>query len=87
MNFYTVIIRKSKQYWVSLCLENGLVGQGKTPEQAIDKLKEAIESFLEIYQQETNIYSSPIRIDELHEFLAIEDTDTSETYELRKVYA
>ena len=84
MNFYTVILKKSTQYWVSLCLENGLVGQGKTPEQAIDKLKEAIESFLEIYQQETNIYSSPIRIDELHKFLAIEDT---ETYELRKVYA
>ena len=87
MNFYTVVIKKSKQYWVSLCLENGLIGQGKTSEQAIDKLKEAIESFLEIYQQENNIYSSPIRIDELHEFLAIEDTETSETYELRKVYA
>ncbi|MEB3193174.1 MAG: type II toxin-antitoxin system HicB family antitoxin [Snowella sp.] len=87
MNFYTVILRKSTQYWVSLCLENGLVGQGKTPEQSIDKLKEAIESFLEIYPQKTNIYSSPIRIDELHEFLAIEDTETSETYELRKVYA
>ena len=87
MNFYTVILRKSKQYWVSLCLENGLVGQGKTPEKTIDKLKEAIESFLAIYQQETNIYSSPIRIDELHEFLAIEDTEASETYELRKVYA
>jgi hypothetical protein len=51
------------------------------------QLKEAIESFLEICQQETNIYSNPIRIDELHEFLAIEDTKTSETYELRKVYA
>jgi len=87
MIFNTIVIRKSEQYWVSLCLENGLVGQGKTPEQAIDKLKEAIEFFLEIYQQETNIYSSPIRIDELHEFLAIEDTETSKTYELRKVYA
>lgn len=71
MSFYTVIIRKSKQYWVSLCLENGLVGQGKTPEQAIEKLKEAIDSFLEIYQQETNIYSAPVRIDELHEFSTI----------------
>ena len=87
MNFYTVIIRKSKQYWIFLCLENGLVGQGITPEQAIDKLKEAIYSFLEIYQQEINIYSSPIRTDELHEFLAIEDIETSESYELKKVYA
>ncbi|TRT81325.1 MAG: type II toxin-antitoxin system HicB family antitoxin, partial [Microcystis aeruginosa Ma_AC_P_19900807_S299] len=24
MNFYTVILRKSADYWVSLCLENGL---------------------------------------------------------------
>ncbi len=87
MNFYTVILRKSTQYWVSLCLENGLVGQGETPEQAIDKLKEAIISFLEVYQSEINIYSSHIRIDELHEFLAIEDAESSETYELRKVYA
>lgn len=71
MNFYTIIIRKSTQYWVSLYLENGLVGQGKTPEQAIEKLKEAIDSFLEVYQQETNIYSALIRIDELHEFLTI----------------
>lgn len=69
---------------VPLCLKNELVGQGETPEQTIDKQKEVIKSFLEIYQQETNIYSSPIRINELHEFLAIEDT---ETYELRKVYA
>jgi predicted RNase H-like HicB family nuclease len=45
MNFYTVILRKSADYWVSLCLENGLVGQGETQEKAIEKLKEAIESF------------------------------------------
>lgn len=87
MNFYTVILRKSAKYWVSLCLENGLVGQGETPEQAIDKLKEAIESFLEVYQNEDNIYSSPICINELHEFLSIENAESSETYELRKVYA
>ncbi|GBF79501.1 type II toxin-antitoxin system HicB family antitoxin [Aphanothece sacrum] len=81
------LFRKSANYWVSLCLENGLVGQGQTPEQAIDKLKKAIESFLEAYQNEDNIYDSPIRIDELHEFLTIEDTESSQTYELRKVYA
>ncbi|MGL5132214.1 MAG: hypothetical protein ACRC78_06775, partial [Planktothrix sp.] len=32
MNFYTVILKKSTDYWVSLCLENGIVGQGNTPE-------------------------------------------------------
>ncbi|ELR96365.1 type II toxin-antitoxin system HicB family antitoxin [Gloeocapsa sp. PCC 73106] len=64
MDFYTVVIKKSAQYWVSLCLENGLVGQGETPDQAINKLKEAIESCLDV-----NSYSSPITIGELHEFL------------------
>jgi predicted RNase H-like HicB family nuclease len=71
MNFYTVILRKSADYWVSLCLENGLLGQGETPDKAIDKLKEAIDLFLEVYQSENNVYSRPIYIDELHEFLTI----------------
>ena len=43
MDFYTVVLRKSGNYWVALCLENGLVGQGNTKENAIEKLKEAIE--------------------------------------------
>ncbi len=28
MNFYTVVIRKSERYWVSLCLENELIEHG-----------------------------------------------------------
>ncbi|MEA5499435.1 type II toxin-antitoxin system HicB family antitoxin [Limnoraphis robusta Tam1] len=88
MNFYTVVLRKSQDYWVSLSLENGLVGQGETPQEAIDKLKEAIASFEEACQSENNVYSSPISIQELHEFLTLEDTEPStEIYELRKVYA
>lgn len=88
MNFYTVILRKSQEYWVSLCLENGLVGQGNTQQQAIDKLQEAIASFEEIYQSENNIYSSPISIQELHEFLTIEEKEEqTNIYELRKLYA
>ena len=49
--------------------------------------KEAIESFLEVYNSEDNIYSRSLHIDELHEFLTIEDSESSEIYELRKVYA
>jgi len=86
-DFYTVVIRKSADYWVALCLENGLVGQGNTPEQSIDKLKQAIESFSEVYEAESNIYLSPLAINELHEFLTLEDGEASDTYELRKVYA
>ncbi|MCC3418286.1 MAG: hypothetical protein JGK12_04895 [Microcoleus sp. PH2017_01_SCD_O_A] len=87
IDFYTVIIRKSAKYWVALCLENGLVGQGNTPEQSIDKLKQAIESFSEVYEAELNIYLNPLAINELHEFLTLEDAEASDTYELRKVYA
>jgi predicted RNase H-like HicB family nuclease len=87
MDFYSVIIRKSAEYWVALCLENGLVGQGDTPEQAIDKLKEAIESFYEVYESESNIYLSLLAINELHEFLTLENAEASDIYELRKVYA
>ncbi|WP_293157733.1 MULTISPECIES: hypothetical protein [unclassified Microcoleus] len=85
IDFYTVIIRKSAKYWVALCLENGLVGQGNTPEQSIDKLKQAIESFSEVYESESNIYLNPLAINELHEFLTLEDAEASDTYELRKV--
>lgn len=87
IDFYTVIIRKSAKYWVALCLENGLVGQGNTPEQSIDKLKQAIESFSEVYEAESNIYLNPLAINELHDFLTLEDAEPSDTYELRKVYA
>ncbi|HIK13592.1 MAG TPA: type II toxin-antitoxin system HicB family antitoxin [Oscillatoriaceae cyanobacterium M33_DOE_052] len=88
MNFYTVVLRKSQNYWVSLCLENGLVGQGDTQQQAIAKLQEAIASFESVYQSESNVYSSPISIQDLHEFLTLEDeAETTDVYELRKVYA
>jgi len=88
MNFYTVVLRKSSGYWVVLCLENGIVGQGNSQEDAIKKLKEAIESFEIVYQSESNIYKSPVSIDELHEFLFVEEKEQDlEIYELRKVYA
>lgn len=44
MNFYTVVLRQSSGYWVGLCLENGIVGQGDTQEDAVNKLKDAIAS-------------------------------------------
>ncbi|HEY9703409.1 MAG TPA: hypothetical protein V6C58_13235 [Allocoleopsis sp.] len=72
MNFYTVVLRKSDKYWVSLCLENGLVGQGNNPDQAIYKLKEAIDSMAEIYANDPQIEIKTINIEELHEFLTIE---------------
>ncbi len=88
MDFYTCVIRKSGNYWVALCLENGLVGQGDSKEQAIDKLKEAIASFKEVSQEEADVYSSPVSINELHEFLTIEGLEPQyESYELKAVHA
>ncbi|MEH1999970.1 MAG: type II toxin-antitoxin system HicB family antitoxin [Nostoc sp.] len=88
MNFYTVVLRKNSGYWVALCLENGIVGQGNSQEDAIKKLKEAIESFEVVYESESNIYKSTVLIDELHEFLSFEEKEQDlEIYELRKVYA
>lgn len=88
MSFYTIVTRKSTKYWVSLCLENGLVGQGETQEKATQKLLEAISSFSVISESENNVYSQPIAIEELHEFLTIEEQEEqTDIYELRKVYA
>ncbi|MEA5604896.1 type II toxin-antitoxin system HicB family antitoxin [Nostoc sp. UHCC 0252] len=75
MDFYTTVLRKSASYWVALCLENGLVGQGLNQEAAIKQLNEAIASFLSVYKIEPNIYHPSLTIKELHEFLELEDTE------------
>jgi predicted RNase H-like HicB family nuclease len=88
LDFYTAVLRRSGSNWVSLCLENGLAGQGVTKEDAIRKLKEAIDSFEKEMQKDSDIYSAPISIKELHEFLRVEGVEpVSEEYELRAVYA
>ena len=88
MDLYVTVLRKSGKDWVALCLENGLVGQGPTKGRAILKLKEAIDSFEEVRKAEQDIYSAPISIKELHEFLTVESEESvSPTYELRAVYA
>ncbi|MCL5023043.1 MAG: type II toxin-antitoxin system HicB family antitoxin [Nitrospirae bacterium] len=88
MDFYTVVLRRSGVYWVALCLENGLVGQGSTKDVAIVKLREAIGSFEEECRMGENVYNEPLSIRELHEFLTIEGKEpVSEELELRAVHA
>ena len=72
MDFYTEVLRKSGDYWVALCLENGLVGQGNTKENAINKLRDAIDSFEDVRRTEKDVYDAPVSIKELHEFLTVE---------------
>jgi predicted RNase H-like HicB family nuclease len=38
------------------------VGQGNTPEKSLDKLKQAIESWGEVYKSQYEVYLSPISI-------------------------
>ncbi len=88
MDFYTFVLRKSSDYWVALCLENGLAGQGENKEEAIGKLKEAIESLKPIWESEPDVLTAPVSIKELHEFLTIEEPEPlTEAYELRAMYA
>ena len=86
MDFYTSVLRKSGPYWVALCLENGIAGQGNTKEKAVEKLKDAIESFGNARKDDQDIFTSPISIKELHEFLTVESaTPTLEPLEMRAV--
>jgi len=88
MDFFTTVLKRSGPYWVALCLENGIVGQGHTKETAVSKLKEAIDSIEEVRKVEEDIYSAPLSIKELHEFLTVESLEgVSEPLEMRAVYA
>jgi predicted RNase H-like HicB family nuclease len=88
MDFYTAVLRKSGPYWVALCLENGTVGQGNTKEIAVGKLKEAIDSIEQVRKEDRDIFSAPLSIKELHEFLTIEGTEpTNQPMEMRALYA
>jgi len=88
MDFYTTVLKKSGPYWVALCLENGIVGQGNTKEIAVERLKDAIDSFEEARENDRDIYTAPLSIKELHEFLTVEGLEgMSEALEMRALYA
>ena len=46
----TIIIRREEEWYVATCLENNIASQGKTIDEAIENLKEAISLF---YEDET----------------------------------
>jgi predicted RNase H-like HicB family nuclease len=71
MDFYTLILRKSGNYWIVLCLENGIVGQGDSREDAITKLREAVASVEDALKTESDVYCVPIAMKELQEFLTV----------------
>ncbi len=46
---FTAVITKEEDWYVSHCVELGVVSQGKTIEQAQANLKEAVELYLESF--------------------------------------
>lgn len=84
---HTMVVRRSGDQWVTLCLENGVTGQGESKDEAMRRLREAIISFEEALKVEEDAYSAPVSIRELHEFLTYEvEQPTAERYELCTVY-
>jgi predicted RNase H-like HicB family nuclease len=65
---YTIILKKSGKQYVSLCLENMVVGCGKTKDEAIESIKEAILSYLDSIEGMS--IERPISFELLHEFLS-----------------
>ncbi|WP_045221225.1 hypothetical protein [Desulfonatronum thioautotrophicum] len=86
MALYTSILRESAGLWVALCLENGLVGQGKTKEETLLKMKEDVDSLLEVQIDDPGIQDLPISIRERHVFLTVEGFQ-AQPLEMRTVYA
>ena len=66
---YTVVLKKSGGQVVSLCLENMVVGCGKTENEAIETVKEAILSYIDSMEEGMSL-ERPVPLDLLHEFLS-----------------
>ncbi|MCI8362006.1 MAG: type II toxin-antitoxin system HicB family antitoxin [Clostridia bacterium] len=47
---YNVIIQKEEEWYVAKCIENSVASQGKTIEESLKNLKEAIELYYETEQ-------------------------------------
>lgn len=69
MREYTIILKKSGDQYVSLCLELTVVGCGATKEEAISSVRDAIDSYTDSIEAGMPP-ERPIALDLLHEFLS-----------------
>ena len=44
---YNVLIQKEEEWYVAKCLDNSIASQGKTIEEALENLKEALELYFQ----------------------------------------
>ncbi len=49
---FTVIVQKEEDWYVSKCLDNSVTSQGKTIEESLKNLQEALELFYETEEPE-----------------------------------
>ena len=49
---YNVIVQKEEEWYVAKCLDNNIASQGKTIEEALENLKEALELYTQSEEAE-----------------------------------
>ena len=54
---FTIIVQKEEEWYVAKCTDNGIASQGKTIEESISNLKEAIELYYE--DNEIDVFEVP----------------------------
>ena len=77
----TCIVKQEGNQYASLCLELDVASCGKTRSQAVESLKDAIETYIQYMieeNREREIFR-PVSIEALHEFLT-EGTQLEESY-------
>jgi predicted RNase H-like HicB family nuclease len=64
MNFKgTIVIKREENWFVATCLENNIASQGKTIDESIENLKEAIALY---YEDETENELNEIKSDQIY---------------------
>ena len=53
---FNVIVQKDDAWYVAKCIDNSVASQGKSVEEALNNLKEA----LELYYEDEPLYESPV---------------------------
>jgi predicted RNase H-like HicB family nuclease len=63
MNFRgTIIIKQEEEWFVAICLENNIASQGKTIDESIANLKEAISLYYEDEMKKELLQNNPFYI-------------------------
>lgn len=52
---FTIVVQKEENWYVATCLENNIASQGKSIEEAMDNIKEALELYYEDMPVEENV--------------------------------